>query len=302
MPTTTYTRVFGEILSENRNGSEIDYVSDVQGNVLELRTANGSASDTASYWPFGSVRSHKGGTPMPYGFVGAYGVRTDATNRQHAGRRAYSSERGRFEQRDPVPSDWTRYSYGLDNPVSYADWNGKQGEIVIMPRGPSRGNRKPRRGPFWPARGIVRGYEYGYYCGSDTIENPGWAILPQDCLDACCQIHDRCLEAHFGAGWGQRGAHRCCDGALHACADWVHNSKDDCCARSPRPADCRNAAPTIMRGMALGGTYYFGAPPDDCIPKEQWPDLVRLHWGNPNCGSPSGENTEPPYWLGPGGH
>ena len=101
----------------------------------------------------------------------------------------------------------------------------------------------PFRGPsigFPP----ILDYRYGAYCGSNQVQDPTLHILPQDCVDACCLFHDRCLEGHYAAGFGQICANNCCDCDLRDCVATAFAS--GCCNESEHPLLCRGAAIDIL--------------------------------------------------------
>lgn len=133
MPTTTYTLAQGEVLSENRNGTERSYVSDVIGSTIALTDSSQNVTDTFSYWPYGEERTHTGTSTTPLKFLGAYGARTDTINRSHIGARELKTNLNRWSQKDGLRADRTRYSYCFDNPLKYRDINGFGAAIAITP-------------------------------------------------------------------------------------------------------------------------------------------------------------------------
>lgn len=115
--------------------------------------------------------------------------------------------------------------------------------------GPPRpmAHRLPFKGPDigWPP-GLD--YSYGAYCGSNRVQDPGLHILPQDCIDACCLFHDRCLEGHYAAGFDQICGHKCCDCDLRDCV--ANSILQGCCDQSEYPGQCRGAAASILAFFA----------------------------------------------------
>lgn len=101
---------------------------------------------------------------------------------------------------------------------------------------------------------LVNDFWYGQYCGSGNVKPPG--VLPQDCIDGCCLLHDRCLGNHMAAGYSNTCAHRCCDCALADCAK--SSASNGCCCDSPLPSDCIVASAAIA-GMfsAMCATFFL---------------------------------------------
>ena len=62
----TYTTINGEIISENRNGVERDYVPDPLGSTLALLYNTQIKTDTFTYWPYGQVKTRTGTTASPF--------------------------------------------------------------------------------------------------------------------------------------------------------------------------------------------------------------------------------------------
>lgn len=127
---TTYCIPEGQLLSFIRDGERFDchcdallsirMVTDESGDVVLRREFDAWGNELA-----GSFDSVPGG--MPYGFVGALGVRYDSTTGLHYMRqRWYDSSLGRFISRDPVGlrGGKNMYSYARNNPVKFVDPDG----------------------------------------------------------------------------------------------------------------------------------------------------------------------------------
>ena len=136
MPTTTYTIIQGEVLSENRNGIERAYLSDVIGSTMALTDSSQAITDTFAYWPFGEQMAHTGASTTPWRFLGVYGARKDSAGRTHIGARELRTDLTRWSQQDRFRADRTRYSYAFDNPMSYRDIDGFSAELAPKPRTP----------------------------------------------------------------------------------------------------------------------------------------------------------------------
>lgn len=74
----TYTNFGGMLVHENRGGVETEYVPDTLGSVAMCRSATGTTTYTADYWPYGEVESSTGTNPSPRGFVGTLGYYSES--------------------------------------------------------------------------------------------------------------------------------------------------------------------------------------------------------------------------------
>lgn len=178
MATVTYTVFSGEVLSENRNGVERDYVPDPSGNVVALLDDSQNITDTFQYWSYGELMSRTGSTPISFKFGGALGYYTDGDGSIYVRRRRLDPETGRWQTVDPFwPSD-EPYSYAYTNPVTFHDASGfrpsrKPGNVVTC-------------SPAW--RDWISNFCHG--CRKNKF-NP-------DCMAQC----DRYVDSYFRAcGW-----------------------------------------------------------------------------------------------------
>src|SRR5438876_1454504 len=96
MATTNYTVLDGEIISENRNGVERDYVPDPLGSTVALLDSTQAVTDTFSYWPYGEGRSRIGGTQTPLRFIGVGGYYRDTSGRTYVRARHLDKANGRW--------------------------------------------------------------------------------------------------------------------------------------------------------------------------------------------------------------
>ena len=72
-----YTNFGGQIVHENRGGTERQYVSDTLGSTIALTDSGTAVTDTWDYWPYGEVMSRTGTNPTPFTFVGTLGYFKD---------------------------------------------------------------------------------------------------------------------------------------------------------------------------------------------------------------------------------
>jgi RHS repeat-associated protein len=123
MGTVRYTVLDGEIVSENRNGTERDYVPDPLGSTVALLDNTQAQTDTFGYWPYGEERSRTGTSSMRFRFLGAQGYFSDAAVRSYVRARSLSISTARWFSVDPASLATTRhpYAYGENNPVNTLD-------------------------------------------------------------------------------------------------------------------------------------------------------------------------------------
>ena len=252
-----YATVNGELVEETREGVITTYVSDTLGSVIQTRNAAGTQTSSTTYWPFGEIRTSTGTNPSPWGFCGAWGYFKDALNRLYVRARILRPDLSRWLTVDPLWPRIPAYIYAFNRAVQIADPTGLR---PVMP----------------PPRGGWGGWSYGNYCGAGVKQNPALHILPQDCVDSCCMMHDRCLEAQYGAGLGGWPAHACCDQMLLDCV--VKSRVTDCCSTSPTPIACYWAMLTIDIAFSLLALNPVNC---DCVPANEWGKYSRINWGGP---------------------
>lgn len=209
------------------------------------------------------------------------------------GRRAYSTGLGRWitqVRMEQMLAGESAYGYANGNPMTYTDPSGRYPQLSTAR---CQGIAPLHHLPFIPWNGSLGpSFSYGSYCGSDNVRNPAWGVLPQDATDECCRVHDRCLEAHYGAGFIESTSHRCCDDVLIRCTTRVAESctgvtfnDPSCeCSRSPRPAACAGAAQLVAQGITISrDTYYKGSDLSiggQCLPQKDWKPFYEKCWGS----------------------
>lgn len=97
MPTTTYTTIDGQIVSENRAGTQKFYGPDPLGSVVTIYDTTGTVTDTFTYWPYGEIRTSTGSTATPFKFCGTWGYYSDATGRLYVRARFYRDKIARWQ-------------------------------------------------------------------------------------------------------------------------------------------------------------------------------------------------------------
>jgi RHS repeat-associated protein len=121
--------VYGqEMISVDRDASEVYYIYDGMGSVRALADGTGTITDRYDYDAFGATLMHSGLSANEFLYRGE---RLDpATGLYHLHARDYDPRTGRFIERDALggtvndPRTLNRYVYALDNPVNRTDPSG----------------------------------------------------------------------------------------------------------------------------------------------------------------------------------
>ena len=126
----TYTHeptLYGELISQNRQGTKSYYHFDGQGSTRALTDENGDVTDTATYTAFGEEVAHTGTTENPFRYGGAFGYYTDAAaGHVDVRARVYEPRIARWMSQDPLAfvDGFNRYVFVLNSPPTYADPSG----------------------------------------------------------------------------------------------------------------------------------------------------------------------------------
>ena len=133
--TVRYETFAGELISENRGGTETFYTSDTLGSVIECRDDTGTKIYGAEYWAYGEVRTSTGSNPSPWFFVGTLGYHGVNFVGTYVRARVLRSSLARWMTVDPL-WPWERaFVYCDNNPVRLVDPFGEQGVIGPAPKG-----------------------------------------------------------------------------------------------------------------------------------------------------------------------
>jgi RHS repeat-associated protein len=127
MGVVNYTTLDGEIIYENRNGVERDYVNDPQGNVVALLDNTQTKTDTFNYWPYGEVKSRTGTTATPFQFIGSQGYYRDSASKTYVRARYLDVQKGRWLTEDPLGITGAMgglYGYAALRPTTATDPSG----------------------------------------------------------------------------------------------------------------------------------------------------------------------------------
>jgi RHS repeat-associated protein len=118
------------IARSDASGNIVYYMSDHLGTSRVLTNATGGILDRSDFYPFGGERVLSSTTGNTYKFSGK--ERDFESNLDNFGARYDSSSIGRFMSPDPGgfspgdPQSWNRYTYVLNNPLTYIDPDGAQ--------------------------------------------------------------------------------------------------------------------------------------------------------------------------------
>jgi RHS repeat-associated protein len=176
--TREYIYLGSMLLAAVESGSTLTYYhSDALGSVRAITSASGSTVTRHDYFPFGENNSSLSGDPRKY--IG--GEQDAETAFDYLGARHYRNVWGRFTSVDPVIADgaktnpqlWTRYSYGLNNPLRFSDPTGLA---------PSDGPQRQEE-----AYGVTGNADFDKWALGLYIENLSLAVqaglIPQSTLD-----------------------------------------------------------------------------------------------------------------------
>jgi RHS repeat-associated protein len=108
------------------------YLGDHLGSTSMVVSAGGAIENESEFYPFGGELQFSASADNHYKFTGK--ERDAESNLDYFGARNYSSTLGRWVTPDPQlvtlqrqldPQQWTRYSYGRNNPTAYIDPDGR---------------------------------------------------------------------------------------------------------------------------------------------------------------------------------
>ena len=120
--------LWGNLLSQNRNGVTSYYHYDGRGDTVALTDDSGNVTDTKEYDAWGNVIASMGSTTTAYWFVGRKGYQFDVVNQRHYVRsRWYMNSVAQWLSHDPLPflGDMNLFRYSKNNPLTNADPSGK---------------------------------------------------------------------------------------------------------------------------------------------------------------------------------
>jgi len=189
--------LYGEVISQERDGETRYYNFDGEGNASELTDENGNVTDTYEYSAFGKEIARTGTTENPFGYKGALGYYANPeANDVYVRARVYQPGIGRWLSRDPIPFSGfaNQYNYAWANPITQSDPSG------LWPL--CSASLCSRQGPFQKFEGF-----YGVQVA--LIAQPG------DNCDAA-KLKFRFKETHKLPPWDQHLAGR------SGCGEWAN--------------------------------------------------------------------------------
>jgi RHS repeat-associated protein len=120
--------LYGNIISQNRDGVESQFHYDAQGSTLAVTDDNQNATDTLAYTAFGELTERTGTTEVPFQYIGQKGYYTDGlTGQVMVRRRPYESNGGRWLAQDPLRIAVDRinvFAYARNSPGNATDPSG----------------------------------------------------------------------------------------------------------------------------------------------------------------------------------
>jgi RHS repeat-associated protein len=165
---TTEPDLYGNVISQYRDGQTGHLHFDGQGSTTELTNDTGTVTDTIRYSAFGELVNRTGPTAIPLCFVGENGYYAEVTTRQYYIRqRSLIAQEGRWLSLDS-PSDVSTRSHGPlhehyvyvnNSPAVSADPSGRTNPPP-RPRFPN-----PRRNQCMVILDCVNAALIGYHCG-----------------------------------------------------------------------------------------------------------------------------------------
>jgi RHS repeat-associated protein len=126
---TTEPELYGNVISQRRQGQYRQFHYDGQGSTLAATDENQAATDTFAYSALGEVTERTGASTIPLQYIGQKGYYTDGlTGQINARRRPYEPVRARWLSVDPLQliplSEW--YVYSANSPVLHIDPSGRR--------------------------------------------------------------------------------------------------------------------------------------------------------------------------------
>ncbi len=132
---TLVPAVYGNMISQSRNGEDSFYLFDALGSTRQLTNGTGSVTDSYLYDSFGNVLLASGSTTNWFRYIGESGYYSAADLDQYYLRaRIYDSSTSRFLSRDPSEyRSWSEdsYLYVANNPILSTDPSGLQPGIGL---------------------------------------------------------------------------------------------------------------------------------------------------------------------------
>jgi RHS repeat-associated protein len=120
--------LYGDLLSQNRNGVTSYYHYDGRGDTVALTEDSGNVTDTKEYDAWGNVIASTGSTVTPYQFLGRLGYQTAVAPLSYVRQRIYQSSIARWLSTDTFDVAES-YKYSWCSPVDLTDPSGLRCDI-----------------------------------------------------------------------------------------------------------------------------------------------------------------------------
>jgi len=121
----SYTNINGQIVHENRGGTESFYAPDTLGSTALLLSPSGVVTDTFTYQPYGEIVSHVGVSVTPFTYVGTLGYYLEVLGSLiYVRMRHFRQGLARWQTVDPFWPSKGAYGYVDDNPMALSDPTG----------------------------------------------------------------------------------------------------------------------------------------------------------------------------------
>ena len=186
--TVRYETFAGELISENRGGTETFYTSDTLGSVIECRDDTGTKTYSAEYWAYGEVRTSTGSNPSPWFFVGTLGYHGVNFTGTYVRARYLRSSLARWMTVDPLWPRQSQYVYADGIPVTLVDRTGQ------------KPNKWHQRDPYRGGKCTVKVCSmYGFADDPRWFGDP-WLVTHQ----YVCAVKANGQECKFGLGGDDR--------------------------------------------------------------------------------------------------
>jgi RHS repeat-associated protein len=124
---TTEPDLYGNVVSQYRNGQTSYLLSDGQGSTTDLTNDAGTVTDTIRYSAFGEVMQRTGTTEIPFQYLGRKAYYRDAgTAAYSVRRRSLQSRQGSWSSQDPIgeAEQFSVYCYVKNAPLKLDDPSG----------------------------------------------------------------------------------------------------------------------------------------------------------------------------------
>ena len=129
--------LYGNLLSQNRNGITSYYHYDGRGDTVALTDDSGNVTDTKEYDAWGNVIASTGSAVSSYQFIGRNGYTIDQTAQLHyIRRRYYKANAARWISDDPIrisPTHMDQFVYAHNTPLSMSDPSGLIISTILKP-------------------------------------------------------------------------------------------------------------------------------------------------------------------------